>query len=42
MRELPARATNRMPEYRYRRNLPHWREDDVVYFVNLASLTQST
>ena len=22
-----------MPEYRYRRNLPHWRDDDVVYFV---------
>jgi REP element-mobilizing transposase RayT len=22
-----------MPQYLYRRNLPHWREDDVVYFV---------
>ena len=22
-----------MPDYCYRRNLPHWREDDVVYFV---------
>ena len=22
-----------MAEYLYRRNLPHWREDDVVYFV---------
>ena len=26
-------AISPMPEYRYRRNLPHWRDDHVIYFV---------
>src|SRR6202521_5450697 len=30
---LCATSPHPMPPYRYRRNLPHWREDDVIYFV---------